>query len=85
MLLTNTTTMRAMFQASIFLRLSQESQQKVEMIYEIANMLAHYQQPQLTTEEFDLLYDKTVNDLGLMSAYIRSQCHNAVYPEIEGE
>lgn len=77
--------MRAMFQAGVFMKLSQESQEKVTMIYEIASMLAHYRQPQLTADEFDVLYDKTLDELGLMSCYIKSQCHNAVYPNIEGE
>lgn len=77
--------MRAIFQAGVFMKLSQENQEKVTMIYEIANMLAHYKQPQLTVEEFDALYDKRLDELSLMSCYIKSQCHAMVYPEIEGE
>lgn len=77
--------MAHVFNRQVFERLPEEKQSKVEIIYHIASMLDSYKQPQLTADEFDILYDKSVNDLEIMSGYIRSQCHAAVYPEIEGE
>jgi hypothetical protein len=84
-LVLNSTTMRAIFEAGVFMKLSEESQTKVEMIYEIAAMLASYQQPILTTAEFDMLYDKPVDQIQVMSRYVKAQCHATVYPNIEGE
>lgn len=69
----------------IFMRLSEESQAKVEHIYNIASMLSSYQQPQMTVSEFDDLYDKSLDELERIVGHVRSHCHAAVYPNIEGE
>ncbi|TXI89736.1 MAG: hypothetical protein E6Q36_02875 [Chryseobacterium sp.] len=73
------------FDRHLFSRLSEDKQIKIEHIYHIASILASHGQPQLTAEEFDDLYDKPVQDLEHITGYIRSMCHNAVYPDIEGE
>lgn len=51
------------FNEQVYLALPEESQLKVELIYNIANMFHSYGLSPLNTEEFDLLYDRDVKDL----------------------
>jgi hypothetical protein len=61
--------MKHEFNDTAFLNLSEESQEKVECIYEIANLLHRYYAPDLSPQEFDDLYDKPLKDLKLIAGY----------------
>lgn len=60
--------------------LTDESQQKVEHIYCIANLLKNQRVSRLGVDEFDYLYDKPLDELEHLSGYIKSRVLN-----IEGE
>jgi hypothetical protein len=65
--------MRHEFNIRAFNTLTDESQQKVECIYNIAIMLKEMKAPPLNTVDFDFLYDKELDDLDHLTGYIRSR------------
>lgn len=63
------------FNVKVFLGLTQESQEKVELIYAIACELKSLGKPQLTVKDFDTLYDLPLGQLRLYTAVTTSQIH----------
>jgi hypothetical protein len=53
-----------------FLNLTEENQEKVHHIYAIAVILKEHGMNPMTEQEFDELYDKTVEELSLLSGIL---------------
>lgn len=64
-------TVKSRFNEEVFNSLSTESQEKVEQIYLIAEILYDHKAPKITASEFDELYDKSVRELEMITGYTR--------------
>ena len=69
----------------VFLRLSEDSQARVEHIYCIAAILSENNHPPLDVNDFDRLYDKPVADLEYITGYVKRAVFADAYPDLEGE
>lgn len=60
------------FNEEVFMALTEESKLKVEAIYNIADILHTHSVRKLSVEEFDILYDKSLNDLAIICGNVKA-------------
>jgi hypothetical protein len=61
------------FDEIVYLTLTDDNQQRVYHIYNIASMLHHNRIPPLTEKEFDELYDKSIKELEMLTGDIATK------------
>lgn len=61
--------METTFNEAVYLQLTEENQIKVEHIYILASIFKEHGIRKLSTAEFDELYDKSLEDLELLTSY----------------